>query len=73
MALNRIERQSQGCLFKFIFFYFIVVYSSSHNDYATRHSHSVTTNASTTGSKGSGTAIDMRPRRLNSVVWRRVS
>lgn len=37
------------------------------------HNHSVTTNASTTGSQGSGTAIDMRPRRLNSVVWRRTA
>jgi hypothetical protein len=37
------------------------------------HTHSVTTNASTTGSTGSGTAIDIRPRRLNSVVWRRIA
>ncbi len=34
---------------------------------------SVTTNASTTGTSGSGSAIDIRPRRLNSVVWRRIS
>ena len=40
---------------------------------AGEHTHTVTTDASTTGSQGSGTAIDMRPRRLNSVVWRRVS
>jgi hypothetical protein len=33
----------------------------------------VTTNASNTGYTGSGTAIDMRPRRLNSVVWRRTA
>lgn len=37
------------------------------------NTHTLTTNASTTGSQGSGTVIDMRPRRLNSVVWRRVS
>ena len=37
------------------------------------HTHSVTTNTSTTGSQGSGTAIDMRPRRLNSIVWRRTA
>lgn len=37
------------------------------------HTHTVTTNASTTGSQGSGTAIDMRPRRLNSIVWRRTA
>jgi hypothetical protein len=34
---------------------------------------SVTTNASNTGYTGSGTAIDMRTRRLNSVVWRRTA
>lgn len=28
---------------------------------------------STTGSRGSGTFIDMRPRRLNSIVWRRIA
>lgn len=48
-------------------------YHSSSKDSATSHSHSVTTDASTTGSQGSGTAIDMRPRRLNSVVWRRTA
>ena len=37
------------------------------------HTHSITTNASATGSQGSGTAIDMRTRRLNSVVWRRTA
>lgn len=37
------------------------------------HTHPVTTDESITGSKGSGTAIDMRPRRLNSIVWKRVS
>ena len=37
------------------------------------HTHTVKTNTSTTGSQGSGTAIDMRPRRLNSVVWRRTA
>jgi hypothetical protein len=39
----------------------------------TAHTHSVTTNESTTGYTGSGTAIDIRPRRLNSVVWRRTA
>jgi hypothetical protein len=37
------------------------------------HEHTVTTNASNTGYTGSGTAIDIRPRRLNSVVWRRTA
>lgn len=37
------------------------------------HTHPVTTDESTTGSTGSGTSIDMRPRRLNSVVWRRTA
>jgi hypothetical protein len=40
---------------------------------ASVQSTGLTTNASTTGSKGSGTAIDIRPRRLNSVVWRRTA
>jgi hypothetical protein len=40
---------------------------------ASLQSTGLTTNASTTGSKGSGTAIDMRTRRLNSVVWRRTA
>ena len=40
---------------------------------AGNNTHTVTTGASTTGSQGSGTAIDMRPRRLNSVVWRRTA
>lgn len=34
---------------------------------------SFTTNASTTGSKGSGTAIDLRSRRLNAIVWKRTA
>ena len=34
---------------------------------------SVTTNASNTGYTGSGTVIDMRTRRLNSIVWKRIS
>ena len=33
---------------------------------------SVTTNASTTGSKGSGSAMDLRSRRINSIVWKRI-
>jgi microcystin-dependent protein len=37
------------------------------------HTHSVTTDESITGSQGSGTFIDIRPRRLNSVVWRRTA
>ena len=37
------------------------------------HEHTVTTNASNTDYTGSGTAIDIRPRRLNSVVWRRTA
>ena len=36
-------------------------------------SMSVTTNASNTGSKGSGSAIDMRSRRINSIVWKRIA
>ena len=46
---------------------------STTTDSAGAHTHTVTTNASTTGSQGSGTAIDMRTRRLNSVVWRRTA
>ena len=38
-----------------------------------RHEHDVETNASNTDYAGSGTAIDMRTRRLNSVVWRRTA
>ncbi len=34
---------------------------------------SMTVPASNTGYTGSGTAIDMRPRRINSVVWRRTA
>jgi len=37
------------------------------------HTHTVKTDESTTGSKGSGTFIDMRTRRLNSIVWKRIS
>ena len=37
------------------------------------HTHPVTTEESTTGSQGSGIFIDMRPRRLNSIVWRRTA
>lgn len=33
----------------------------------------VTTNASTTGSKGSGTAMDLRSRRLNCYIWKRTA
>ena len=40
---------------------------------AGKHTHTVTTNASNTGYTGSGTTIDIRPRRLNSVVWRRTA
>ena len=47
--------------------------TGDYTESAGDHTHSVTTNASTTGSQGSGTAIDIRPRRLNSVVWRRIS
>jgi hypothetical protein len=48
-----------------------VTWDTSNGD--GEHTHTVTTNASNTGNTGSGTAIDMRPRRLNSVVWRRTA
>ena len=38
-----------------------------------KHEHDVETNASNTDYTGSGTAIDIRPRRLNSIVWRRIA
>jgi hypothetical protein len=38
-----------------------------------RHEHDVETNASNTDYTGSGTAMDLRSRRLNSVVWRRTA
>lgn len=50
-----------------------ISYAGRKTKPAGSHNHSVTTEASTTGSQGSGTAIDIRPRRLNSVVWRRTA
>jgi hypothetical protein len=37
------------------------------------HKHTVTTNASTTGSEGYYTPIDMRSKRINSIVWKRIA